>query len=89
MQAIYTQQPKLGNAEEIKQSLEMNTQKIAGYDQDLEKFRVSSPHTHPRMHTHACTHTYTLTHTHTHTYTLTHTHTHTGILSGGPKSIRS
>ncbi|XP_064396439.1 formin-binding protein 1-like [Halichondria panicea] len=39
MQAIYTQQPKLGNAEEIKQSLEMNTQKITGYDQDLEKFR--------------------------------------------------
>ncbi len=58
MQAIYTQQPKLGNAEEIKQSLEMNTQKITGYDQDLEKFRVSSPHTHPRMHTHTHTHTH-------------------------------
>lgn len=41
MQAIYTDQPKLGDPKQVEQSLEMNTQKIAGYDQELEKFRVS------------------------------------------------
>lgn len=41
MHAIYTQQPKLGNPDTVKQSLQMNSEKIAGYDQDIEKFSVS------------------------------------------------
>ncbi len=46
MHAIYTQQPKLGNPETVEQSLKMNSDKITGYDQDMEKFRVSLPCRH-------------------------------------------